>query len=72
MSVDGYCKNCQFRSDDELPGGYQCRRYPPSVQTDVLGGATDGMQGLKINSQTYSVWPMVTTDDWCGEWVKAS
>lgn len=62
------CKECAFcdiggGARKELPGSagaaqHLCRRHPPLVDT-----AVNGSRGFE------AVWPLVSIDDWCGEWV---
>lgn len=39
-----------------------CRRYPPQVYVDTV--ETYGSS----STDPYAISPMVSKDDWCGEW----
>ncbi len=48
------CKNCKFFSDHSNNHGHgECHRYPPVV--------------VKKQESTYDVFPLVTKDNFCGE-----
>lgn len=56
MNDSPECGNCRFCVLDK-DGDGQCRRYPPAVLVDEGTWAT--------------VWPVVESDDFCGEWKPA-
>lgn len=52
------CINCRFHSSD-IVDGYEaltCHRYAPRM----LSGAGAGWSN--------QLWPVVSTNNWCGEW----
>lgn len=51
------CSDCKFFS------GGTCRRNPPQVTLN----ATDNQH--PIFYQTETIWPWVSADDWCGEFM---
>lgn len=51
---DRICFNCRFFFDE----GKQCRRYPPQIGYDTNCDFSDG---------TFSAYPRVHRDEWCGE-----
>lgn len=60
------CANCEFSSligerfGDE--GWYRCRRYPPVVSSDP------NLNRVFKNSGVQGTWPVVWSNDVCGEW----
>lgn len=46
-----------------------CRRYPPAQGIGCNNGSSSG--GLS-DVYTYSEWPSVQPEEWCGEWQAAS
>lgn len=57
------CINCKFyEKHGKLNTGY-CQRYPPTV-VEAINDPGD-------RSTTYSMFPTVQEDDWCGEYKEA-
>jgi hypothetical protein len=57
------CGTCEFAAelfdpDPEDANVRECRRRPPAPQRDLFPDC-DPLRG---------VWPLVTLDDWCGEY----
>lgn len=55
------CESCQFFELNRLYANVEnvdgsCRRFAPTV--------------VVVSNETYSVWPKVTINDWCGEYEK--
>lgn len=59
-----HCANCHFALVDG--NAAFCRRNPPGGQIVFLPGP----QGQPPNMQTFSIWPPVRMEQWCGEWRK--
>ena len=59
------CENCAFSNSVEYQKGnrmfthWECRRESPQIM------AIDKPDGKR---QLVSRWPMMRSDDWCGEW----
>lgn len=63
------CGTCRFAGTHVVAGveketqvRIKCRRYPPARRGGVSGTATLLLQ------ETDNMWPVLTWDDWCGEW----
>lgn len=61
------CGDCCFMGMD-VRSQMICKRYPPSVYP--IGVAPSKLQGVMPQVQTVSMFPMVTADEWCGEFLK--
>lgn len=61
------CKDCKFYFEDEKQ--YGCRRYPPTVIATFL--INPHAMSYKYEPTTDLVWPFVSLDHWCGEFVAA-
>jgi hypothetical protein len=58
----GGCFHFEPAADDSSG---RCRRYPPMVVNDSLEADTP-------EARFVSLWPMVTKNDWCGEFTPAT
>lgn len=59
----GSCVQCQFSA--RLGQDLVCRRYPPTASVVVLPRQT--LQGVQMQPQPITSWPMVRSDDACAE-----
>lgn len=58
--MDEQCSKCKFFLLKTKREGW-CRRYPRTVVEGSSGNAS------QIDSDTYNLFPVVDTEDWCGE-----
>lgn len=66
------CGTCRFAATNVLAGGEEdrmlirCLRFPPQR----LGrGPEYNPSGVMVRAHQDTGWPVLTWDDWCGEWV---
>lgn len=65
------CGSCRFAGTHVHAGTeprdralVRCKRYPPQR----LGNQPPLHSGTLVSQQRDTVWPVLTWDDWCGEW----
>lgn len=65
------CGTCRFAgthvhagSDDATKVRVRCLRYPPTRRGEI------GKQHPMKDQEADTFWPVLTWDDWCGEWVR--
>lgn len=58
-----HCQNClHYMINDEITGW--CKRYPPTIMEGLLNEESVDEHG---RASTFGEFPMVTYDDYCGE-----
>ena len=60
----GSCGKCDFSFS--IDRDLVCRRYPPTASVVVLPRQT--LQGVQMQPQPITSWPMVRLEDVCAEW----
>lgn len=58
------CKDCKYYQKDPGEIG-ECHRFPPTVVEGSTGEADN------ISSNTYHIFPIVSSENWCGEFKEA-
>jgi hypothetical protein len=57
------CKKCRFAIPRAQDKNFECRRHPPTL--GIFPQQTP--DGRVVNFQTYSAYPAVQAEHWCGE-----
>ena len=65
------CSNCRWRNKPPQPNNdLECRRHPPTASLNMVpvqgAVARPGQQGMAL--QSFSIFPLIHEDFWCGEW----
>lgn len=62
------CSTCRFAKADTTKEAFFCQRFPPVMVEGVASDSNDDGMLNSVYSITYSLWPEVRFDDWCGEY----
>lgn len=66
------CNTCRFAAthtcaeDAATRVRIKCRRFPPKRLGNLHPGMTNTAE--LVQQQGDTAWPVLTVDDWCGEW----
>ena len=61
------CRTCRYWKRD----GEECRRYPPVPIEYYVTWENERKGYTESETRSFSTWPEVGRDDWCGEYARA-
>ena len=71
------CQTCDFSHvlDGDRGEVLQCRRNPPTIVPYVIvesNSDCDGLTSVEGHTKPYKEFPLVSPDDWCGQWSRGT